>query len=127
MGNVLVINCGSSSIKFSAIDHETSTHAIRGSVERIGEEDAQLKYTAAHRTNSQLLGAADHERALRSVGAILNETTGLQKKLLAVGHRVVHGGESFSASSQIDDDVLAGIESCNHPGWRSDRHGDADR
>ena len=60
------------------------------------------------------MGDADHERALRSIGAILNETTGLQKELLAVGHRVVHGGESFSASSQIDDHVLTAIENCNH-------------
>src|SRR5262245_35843594 len=112
--NVLVINCGSSSIKFSVVDHETSTHIIRGSVERIGEANAELKYTGAHGTNSQSLGDADHERALRSIGAILNETTGLQKELLAVGHRVVHGGESFSASSQIDDHVLAAIENCNH-------------
>jgi acetate kinase len=125
MGNVLVINCGSSSIKFSAIDHDTSTHAIRGSVERIGEENAQLKYTAARGMKLQSLGAVDHERALQAIVSILNERGGLQ--LLAVGHRVVHGGESFSASSQIDDDVLAGIESCNHPGWRSDRHGGADR
>jgi acetate kinase len=114
MGNVLVINCGSSSIKFSVIDHEASAHVIRGSVERIGQENAQLKYTAAHRANSQLLGAADHERALRSIVAILSETTGLQKKLLAVGHRVVHGGETFSASSQIDEQVLSAIENCNH-------------
>ena len=113
-GNVLVINCGSSSIKFSVVDHETSSHAIRGSVERIGQDNAQLKYTAAHGTNSQLLGAADHERALRSIGAILNETAGIQKELLAVGHRVVHGGETFSASSQIDEQVLSAIENCSH-------------
>src|SRR5262249_38364062 len=114
MGHVLVINCGSSSIKFSVVDHETSTHIVRGSVERIGEENAELKYAGTHGTNSQSLGDADHERALRSIGAILNETTGLQKALLAVGHRVVHGGETFSASTQIDDHVLAAIENCSH-------------
>jgi acetate kinase len=113
-GSVLVINCGSSSIKFSVVDHETSSHVIRGSVERIGQENAQLKYTAAHGMNSQLLGAADHERALRSIGAILNETTEIQKELLAVGHRVVHGGETFSASSLIDEQVLSAIENCSH-------------
>ena len=113
-GNVLVINCGSSSIKFSVIDHETSSHVVRGSVERIGEEDAQLKYTAAHGKGSQSLGAVDHEKALQSIAAVLKENTGLQKELLAVGHRVVHGGERFSASSQIDDRVLSVIEGCNH-------------
>jgi acetate kinase len=113
-GNVLVVNCGSSSIKFSVIDHEKSSHLIRGSVERIGEENAQLKHTATHGMTSQPLGAANHERALQSIVAMLSETTGLQKELLAVGHRVVHGGETFSASRQIDDQVLTAIENCNH-------------
>lgn len=113
-GSVLVINCGSSSIKFSVIDHEMSTHVIRGSIERIGEDDAQLKYTAAHGMDSQSLGAVDHEKALQSIAAILNEKARLQKELVAVGHRVVHGGEKFSASSQIDDRVLSVIEGCNH-------------
>ena len=113
-GHVLVINCGSSSIKFSVIDHETSTHVIRGSVERIGQDNAQLKYTASHGMGSQSLGMADHERALQSIAAILNETAGLQKELRAVGHRVVHGGETFAAPSQIDDHVLSAIENCNH-------------
>ena len=113
-GSVLVINCGSSSIKFSAIDHETSSHVIRGSVERIGEENAQLKYTAPHGMSSQFLGAANHERALHSIASILRERNGLQKELLAVGHRVVHGGETFSASRRIDEQVLSAIENCNH-------------
>jgi acetate kinase len=113
-GSVLVINCGSSSIKFSVIDHETSAHVIRGSVERIGQESAQLKYTTVSGMNSQLLGTADHERALQSIVAMLTEQTNLHKELIAVGHRVVHGGETFSASSQIDDNVLAAIENCNH-------------
>jgi len=62
---------------------------------------------------SQLLGLVDHEGALQSIATVLNGRTGLQKRLLAVSHRVVHGGETFSASSQIDDRVLSGIESCN--------------
>src|SRR6516162_5931565 len=66
-GSVLAINCGSSSIKFSVIDHETSTHVIRGSVKRIGQENARLKYTAAHGIGSQSLGMVDHERALQSI------------------------------------------------------------
>jgi acetate kinase len=113
-GSVLVINCGSSSIKFSVVDHETSSHVVRGSVERIGQDNAELKYTAAHGMGSQPLGAVDHERSLRSIAAILNQTSGLQKELLAVGHRVVHGGETFSASSQIDEQVLSAIENCSH-------------
>jgi acetate kinase len=76
-----------------------SSHLIRGSVERIGEENAQLKNTAPHGMSSQPLGAANHERALQSIVAMLSETTGLQKELLAVGHRLVHGGIGENASS----------------------------
>ena len=112
-GSILVINCGSSSIKFSVIDHETSAHLIRGSVERIGEENGRLKWNAADRTGSQSLGAVNHQAALLSVAAILNDTTILQKKFIAIGHRVVHGGETFAAPSQVDDQVLSAIENCN--------------
>jgi acetate kinase len=93
-GSVLVLNCGSSSSKFSVIDHTTNTHAIRGSVEHIGQENARLKYTAAQGMSSQFLGAVNHERALQSIASILGEKDGLQKEPLAVGHRVVHGGET---------------------------------
>jgi acetate kinase len=73
-GNVLVINCGSSSIKFSVVDHETGSHVIRGSVERIGEENALLKYTAAHRMGSQSLGRVNHEaRCNRSLGSLMKD------------------------------------------------------
>jgi acetate kinase len=112
-GSVLVINCGSSSIKFSTVDHESSVRVIHGSVERIGEESGKLEWTAADRTDSQSLGAVDHQAALQSIAAILNGTTGVGKQLVAVGHRVVHGGEAFSESTRIDDRVLAAIESCS--------------
>lgn len=113
-GNVLVINCGSSSIKFSVINPDKSAHMIRGSVERIGQENGQLRWTAADGMGSQLLGTVDHQAALQSIAAILNETTGLQEELIAIGHRVVHGGETFSASSRIDEHILCAIENCNH-------------
>jgi acetate kinase len=80
----------------------------------IGEENAQLKYTADHGMESRLLDAVDHEGALQSIAAVLKETPALKKDLRAVGHRVVHGGEHFSTSSRIDDRVLSAIESCNH-------------
>ena len=112
-GSILVINCGSSSIKFSVIDHERDAHLIRGSVERIGKENGRLKWTAADRTGSQSLGAVNHQAALLSIAAILNDTTILQKKFIAIGHRVVHGGETFAAPSQVDDQVLSAIENCN--------------
>jgi acetate kinase len=112
--SVLVINCGSSSIKFSVIDYETSAHVIHGNVERVGQENGQLNWTAAHGNSARELGKVDHEAALQSIVAMLKQTAGRQKELVAIGHRVVHGGETFSASSQIDDQVLSAIENCSH-------------
>lgn len=113
-GRVLVINCGSSSIKFSVVDHETSTHTIRGIVERIGHDGARLKWWTAKSEGSQLLGEADHKGAMEAIAATLRQKIELVGELIAIGHRVVHGGEAFSASTRIDERVLSAIESCNH-------------
>jgi acetate kinase len=89
---VLVLNCGSSSVKYQVLDPDAGGEPDRrGLVERIGESG----------------GPADHTAALREVLAEL-ESAGLVPG--AVGHRVVHGGERFTAPTVIDDEVVAGIE-----------------
>lgn len=113
-GSILVINCGSSSIKFSVVRSETNVHIIKGIAERLGTAEASLKWTATGEEDSQSLGEADHRAAMEAIGAILNNQARLDASLVAVGHRVVHGGEAFSQSTRIDEQVLAAIESCNH-------------
>ena len=113
-GDVLVINCGSSSIKFSVVDHEAGIHRIKGIADRVGHGDAHLMWATAGGKNSRLLGAADHKGAMEAIAAVLGENAEMERNIVAIGHRVVHGGEAFSESSQIDDKVLSAIESCSH-------------
>jgi len=104
--SVLVMNCGSSSIKYALVPHDPSHPRLAGLVERLGSSDARLSGTDSHgKRFEQALGNADHTGALT---AILERLEG--RLPMAVGHRIVHGGEHFTAATLIDDDVVASIE-----------------
>lgn len=115
--NILVLNCGSSSLKFQLIDSDTENVLAKGICERIGI-DGVLTYTPAggdKETDSKAMPT--HTEAIQFVlEALMNEHTGVIKSLDevgAVGHRVVHGGEKFTSSVIIDDTVKRAIEDCN--------------
>ena len=115
--NVLVINCGSSSLKYQLIDSETENVLAKGLCERIGI-DGRLVYQKAG-CDKEITEAAmpTHKEAIQMVlDAIVNPKTGALKSLAevdAVGHRVVHGGEKFASSVILTEEVLAQIEECN--------------
>ena len=116
--NILVINCGSSSLKFQLINAQSEELIAKGLCERIGIEGSQMTYSPANGEKIQVTEPmADHTAAIRLVlNALTDEKTGVVKSLDeigAVGHRIVHGGESFAASTIITDEVMAAIESCN--------------
>ena len=116
--NILVINCGSSSLKFQLINSESEQCIAKGLCERIGIEGSQITYNpAGGEKELTVTPMPDHTEAIRLVlEALTNEKTGVVKSLEeigAVGHRVVHGGEKFAQSVIIDDEVLAAIEACN--------------
>ena len=116
--NVLVINCGSSSLKFQLIDSETEAVKAKGLCERIGIEGSQLVYTPAGGEKTVTVEAMpDHTKAVSMVlEALTNSENGVIKSLSeidAVGHRVVHGGEDFSSSCVIDDVVKEAINKCS--------------
>ena len=116
--NILVINCGSSSLKFQLIDSETEKCIAKGLCERIGIEGSRITYTPDGGEKEQTVTPMpDHTEAIRLVlEALTNEKTGVVKSLDeigAVGHRIVHGGEKFAASTIITDDVMKDIEECN--------------
>lgn len=116
--NILVINCGSSSLKFQLIDSENEKWIAKGICERIGIDGSRIVYTPAggdkEVTESVMV---NHTDAIRLVlDALTNEKTGVVKDLSeigAVGHRIVHGGEKFSKATIIDEEVLKAIEECN--------------
>lgn len=115
--NILVINCGSSSLKFQLIDSDTEKVLAKGICERIGI-DGRLSYQP-HDGEKETTDKAmpTHTEAIQYVlDALTNENTGVVRSLSeigAVGHRVVHGGEHFTKSAIIDDDVKKAIEGCN--------------
>ena len=116
--NILVINCGSSSLKFQLIDSENEKWIAKGICERIGIDGSRIVYTPAggdkEVTESVMV---NHTDAIRLVlDALTNEKNGVVKDLSeigAVGHRIVHGGEKFSKATIIDEEVLKAIEECN--------------
>lgn len=111
---VLVINCGSQSIKFQLIDTDTKDVAAKGQIERIGI-DGILTYKKNGNSTETNVDTPDHVAALKVILDALvdkeNGVIGSLKEIDAVGHRVGHGGEFFKKSVVIDDDVIAKIES----------------
>ena len=115
--NVLVINCGSSSLKYQLIDSDSEAVLAKGLCERIGI-DGRLVYQKAG-LDKEITEAPmpTHKQAIQMVlDAVVNEKTGAIKSLSeidAVGHRVVHGGEKFASSIVLTPEVLKTIEECN--------------
>ena len=111
---VLVLNSGSSSVKYQLLDMRDSSRLAVGLVERIGEETSRLRHTpvATGASRERVEPFADHEAALKAVAEELaKDGLGLDSpELAATGHRVVHGGQSFTRPTLVDDAVLAEIE-----------------
>ncbi len=110
--SVLVLNCGSSSLKYELVEPGTGRRGASGIVERIGDPKAHQRHTSADGQSDQPVEASNHNEAMASVLAAF-ETLGPAldgSTLAAVGHRVVMGGVEFSAPTLIDDAVEAAIE-----------------
>lgn len=115
---ILVINCGSSSLKFQLIDSETEAVIAKGLCERIGIEGSKLIYTPTGGEKQEIEEPMeDHKKAVSLViEALTDKETGVLASLSeidAVGHRLVHGGEKFASSTLINEEVIAAITECN--------------
>ena len=113
---ILVVNCGSSSLKYQLIDMETEEVMAKGYLERIGLGGSFLTHTVngeKHRIEKEI---ANHEEAMNLLlEQLLDKNYGVISSLdeiNAVGHRVVHGGEKFSGSVIITDEVINAIKEC---------------
>ena len=115
--NILVINCGSSSLKFQLINAETEKVLAKGLCERIGIDGRLTYQPAGGEKEKSDLAMPTHTEAIQFViDALTNEKTGVVKSLDeigAVGHRLVHGGEKFASSVVITDEVKKAVEECN--------------
>ncbi len=114
---ILVLNCGSSSIKFKLYEMDHEMELASGAVEKIGFDDAIFKYKNYKLPDyKEILPISSHGMGLQYIvdrlvhpefGVIRNEN-----EIFAVGHRIVHGGEKFNASMIINDEVINEIEKC---------------
>ncbi|GEN24717.1 acetate kinase [Halomonas cupida] len=107
-GSILVVNCGSSSIKFALVPQQSGQPRLSGLVERLGASDPGLKFTDENGNKHQFpLPGADHASAMQ---AILEHLGDRQPR--AIGHRVVHGGERFKSATLINEEVIDSIKQC---------------
>lgn len=115
--NVLVINCGSSSLKYQLINMQNEEVLGKGLVERIGIEGSKLTHEAAGKKVVIEDPMKDHKDALKHVlSALVDKDHGAvadMSEISAVGHRVVHGGEKFASSVLITPEVIAAIKECS--------------
>ena len=114
---ILVLNCGSSSLKYQLIDSDTEKVLAKGLCERIGIEGSQLKHEPGDKAKVVFTeNMKDHTDAVKMViDALLDENHGVLKSISeigAIGHRVVHAGEEFSGSVIITDKVKKALEKC---------------
>lgn len=105
--NILVINCGSSSIKFALVNEEQPDFILSGLAERLASPEAVLHWQHNGDKDSLLLQGGDHRTALQHLLPLVQNATGGQ--LHGIGHRVVHGGEHFTAACRIDTVSLLAI------------------
>jgi len=115
---ILVLNCGSSSVKYQVINGSTKEWLVRGNISRIGEDNSEIwqqKNQGGHVKFTKPI--KDHEQAIKQIlEGLLSKATGSIKdisEIFAIGHRVVHGGEYFSQPTLINDEVLKRIEECS--------------
>ena len=114
--NILVVNCGSSTLKFQLIDSETEQVKASGNCERIGL-DGRIKYNAGSQKTVLETSLPDHAVAISRVFDLLTDAKdgviNSLDEIHAIGHRIVHGGEKFSSSVVITEDIIKEIETCN--------------
>jgi acetate kinase len=105
--NILVINCGSSSIKFALVNETQAAFPLQGLAERLGSPEAVLHWQLGDAKQSLDIPGANHLAALEQLLPLAQDAAG--GKLDGIGHRVVHGGEHFTGSSLINEQVLKAI------------------
>ena len=115
--NILVINCGSSSLKYQLIDMDNEKVLAKGLAERIGIEGSRIKHRTTGKDEVVIeKPMSNHKVVLKLVlNALVDPSYGAIKsmdEIGAVGHRVVHGGEKFAASVKIDAEVMEALNAC---------------
>jgi len=110
---VLVLNCGSSSVKFALIEPNTEETILSGLIECIGDEHANISWRYQQNAKQyKKLAEINYQSAFDEIVALISDTYSLTNNIFAVGHRVVHGGEKFTKPALINKSILAAVKSC---------------
>ncbi len=115
---ILILNCGSSSVKYQLINGSNRKWLVKGNISRIGSAEAEVWQKRDNGSQVKFKKAiVDHEHAIRQIlEGLLSKRTGIIKdvsEIFAIGHRIVHGGESFSQPTLIADGVLEKVNECS--------------
>jgi acetate kinase len=110
---ILVINCGSSSIKFALIELPHGRRIVTGLAERLETSDATIGFKFGTLRSDTPLPSASHVAAIHAILHGLQELLGENLRIDGIGHRVVHGGQTFKSAMQVDENVIAEIERCS--------------
>lgn len=103
---ILLLNCGSSSIKYQVIDADSEEVVATGIIQRIGDGESTISHTYGGQTLQDEYGFADHTAALAYLVKLFDEVGPKLSDIVAVGHRTVHGGRGFRQTTVIDDEML---------------------
>jgi len=111
--SILVINCGSSSLKFAILSNAGQTLIVEGIAERLGSDNSSISFKFEGEKTKIALQNSSHKQAVTQIKHWLEKYPYIQKNLVGIGHRVVHGGETFTQSALIDQNVIQGIADCS--------------
>ncbi|MGO3740413.1 MAG: acetate/propionate family kinase [Marinomonas foliarum] len=111
--SILVINCGSSSLKFAILANAGQETLVEGIADRLGTDESSITFKFEGKKNEIQLDVGSHKNAVDQIKSWLNSHPTIEHSLAGIGHRVVHGGETFSKSVLINQDVVTGIKKCS--------------
>lgn len=111
--SILVINCGSSSLKFAILTNAGKETLVEGIADRLGSTESSITFKYDGKKQDITLSDGSHKNAVNQIKQWLNSHPSIEDTLVGIGHRVVHGGETFTESVLITQDVLEGIRNCS--------------
>lgn len=111
--SILVINCGSSSLKFAMLANAGQDTLFEGIADQLGSDNSTITFKYQGQKEQSNLTTSSHENAVEQIKLWLDQHPEIRDSMMGIGHRIVHGGETFGQSVLINEDVINGIRECS--------------
>ncbi|BFM48097.1 acetate kinase [Marinomonas sp. THO17] len=111
--SILVINCGSSSLKFAMLANSGQDTLFEGIADQLGSDNSTITFKYQGQKELTHLTVSSHENAVEQIKLWLDQHADIRDSMMGIGHRIVHGGETFGQSVLIDEEVINGIRECS--------------